>query len=116
MRRFSAHNIGVEQGERILFSDFENDGNMWSGNGPRESRVAVTFAVPFQDRPVVQVGISMWDMDRKTNLRADIAADKVTVDGFDIVFRTWGDTRVARIRASWTALGPLPDDDAWDVG
>ena len=42
-------------------------------------------------------------------------AETVNPEGFVIVFRTWGDTRVARIRADWIAMGELPDDDAWDV-
>jgi len=31
------------------------------------------------------------------------------------VFRTWGDTRVARVRASWTAFGELPYGEEWDL-
>ncbi|MBT8476981.1 MAG: H-type lectin domain-containing protein, partial [Alphaproteobacteria bacterium] len=59
--------------------------------------------------------ISMWDMDQKSNQRADISAEEITTEGFTIVFRTWGDTRVARVRADWTAIGPLPDEDDWEV-
>ncbi len=51
------------------------------------------------------VSISMWDLDQKTNSRADITAEKITRTGFHLVFRTWGDTRVARIRADWMAIG-----------
>ena len=40
----------------------------------------------------------------------------MTPDGFALVFRTWGDTRVARVRATWMAIGPVRDDDTWDVG
>jgi len=31
------------------------------------------------------------------------------------VFRTWLDTRVARVRISWIAMGAMSDEDAWDV-
>jgi len=31
------------------------------------------------------------------------------------VFRTWGDSKVARIRADWMAVGEVADDDAWDL-
>ncbi len=108
-------NIGVEQGSRILFSDFANDGVMWSGNGPREVRQDQPFTQPFAAPPAVMVGISMWDIDHKVNSRIDISAENVTSTGFQIVFRTWGDTRVARIRADWTAIGRLGDDDIWEV-
>lgn len=100
----------------MMFSDFAHDGPMWTGSGPREVRQTVAFPEPFAAPPAVMVAISMWDADRKTNLRADISAEKVTETGFDLVFRTWADTRIARIRADWTAIGPLPDDDLWEVG
>lgn len=73
------------------------------------------FKDAFLEPPVVTVGISMWDMDHKTNSRVDILAENVTATGFEIVFRTWGDTRVARVRADWMALGAVKDDDNWDV-
>jgi len=75
----------------------------------------VAFKPAFHRAPAVTVGISMWDMDHKTNSRADISAENVTARGFHIVFRTWGDTRIARIRADWMAIGAVRDDDDWDV-
>ena len=41
-----------------------------------------------------------------------IRAEEVGAEGFTVVFATWGDTRVARVRASWLAIGPAdhPDD------
>ncbi len=114
MKRISSA-VGIVQGSRVLFSDFADDGVMWTGNGPRESRHLVGFKQPFSDVPAVMVGISMWDMDNKANSRADITAENITATGFHLVFRTWGDTRVARVRADWTAIGPLRDEDDWDV-
>lgn len=115
MKRITTNSFGIEQGSRVLFSDFADGGSMWTGQGPRESRFIVSFKEPFLDPPVVMVGISMWDMDNKHNSRADISADAVTEKGFHIVFRTWGDTRIARIRADWMAIGAVRDDDDWDV-
>ena len=88
---------------------------MWTGQGAREKRVAVIFETSFTDMPSVLIGISMWDIDHKTNSRVDISAEAITETGFEIVFRTWGDSRIARIRAGWTAIGPVADEDAWDV-
>lgn len=115
MRTFDRNVMGVEQGSRVLFSDFEHDGEMWTGNGPREFREPVNFDGRFSDLPVVQVSISMWDMSQETNQRADITAENITHDGFEMVFRTWGDTKVARIRADWLAIGSQRDPDNWDV-
>jgi hypothetical protein len=114
MRRFSGV-IGIQQGTRILFSDFAHDGAMWTGSGPREVRHAQSFDEPFLAAPVVTVGISMWDIDHKTNSRADVSAENITPIGFEIVFRTWADTRIARIRADWLAMGQARDEDDWDV-
>jgi len=113
MRRFTSNSLGIEQGSRVLFSDFVDDGVMWTGQGARESRHIVTFREAFQAVPAVHVSISMWDMDSATNSRADISAEAITEKGFHLVFRTWGDTRVARIRADWMVIGPLRDEDDW---
>ncbi|MCU9849167.1 H-type lectin domain-containing protein [Defluviimonas sp. WL0024] len=115
MLRLKSHLIGVERGSVLLFSDFEEGGQMWTGNGARETRRQVGFSERFQSMPVVQISMSMWDMDQMTNPRADISTGQIKPDGFEIIFRTWGDTRIARIRADWLAIGELPDPDAWDV-
>jgi hypothetical protein len=114
MKRLAGR-IGVAQGSDILFSDFANGGVMWSGDGPREVRREVRFSETFAAAPAVMVGISMWDTDQKTNSRVDIRTEDITDAGFQIVFRTWGDTRIARIRVDWTAIGPLRDEEDWDV-
>lgn len=115
MKRISAASVGIEQGARVLFSDFADGGAMWTGQGPRESRHVITFKEPFLAPPSVMVSIGMWDTDHMHNARADICAEKITEKGFHIVFRTWSDTRVARVRADWMAIGPVRDEDAWDV-
>ena len=115
MRRFTGHLMGVDQGSIILFSDYQDGGAMWTGNGPRELRRLVEFKQPFLTDPVVQVTLSMWDMDQKTNQRADISAEMVNPEGFIIVFRTWGDTRVARVRADWLAIGEVRGVDDWEI-
>lgn len=84
---------------------------MWQGSGPREVRVFQPFIAPFIDEPAVTVGLGMWDIDHQTNARIDIAAEAISPKGFEIVFRTWGDTHVARVRATWMAIGT-----AWDEG
>jgi H-type lectin domain len=114
MQRFSGV-IGLQQGTRVLFSDFAHDGAMWTGTGPREVRVTQLFPEPFLSPPAVMLGVSMWDIDHKANSRLDILAEAVTPQGFDIVCRTWADSRIARIRVDWTAIGTTRDEDAWEV-
>lgn len=115
MQKISSSRIGITQGSLVLFSDYQDGGVMWTGEGPRELRRAVVFEEAFSTVPVVQVSLSMWDIDQKHNGRMDISADTVTVEGFVIVFRTWGDTRVARVRADWLAIGGIGHEDDWDV-
>lgn len=115
MLRFNGRLVGVERGSVLLFSDFEEGGQMWTGSGARETRRQVEFSEKFRSEPVVHISMSMWDMDQMTNPRADISTGQIHPGGFEVVFRTWGDTRIARIRADWLAIGELPDPDAWDV-
>jgi hypothetical protein len=113
MKRFSAHSLGIQQGSRVLFSDFADDGVMWTAQGDRESRHIINFKETFIEPPVVTVSISMWDMDNKSNSRADLSAENITEESFHLVFKTWGDTRVARVRADWMAIGQVNDEDDW---
>ena len=115
MKRLRHHLIGVDQGSRVMFSDFADNGPMWTGDGPRESRFAVTFSESYRAPPVVHVALSMWDTDGEKNQRADLRAETVSADGFDLVFRTWGDSRIARVRGDWMAVGELPDDEDWEL-
>lgn len=115
MRRIRTHRLGVAEGSLVLFSDFQHNGDMWSGSGEREVRERVEFVEPFTSRPVVHIGASMWDADHTTNMRMDISAANISRKAFEIVFRTWGDSRIARVRADWIALGEISDDDDWDV-
>jgi len=115
MLKLASQRVGVAQGSLMLFSDYQDGGAMWTGEGPRELRRLVEFSEPFSSTPVVQVSLSMWDIDQKQNPRVDISADMVTPEGFVIVFRTWGDTRVARVRADWLAIGGVANEDDWDI-
>lgn len=115
MRKFGGATIGVAQGNEDIFSDFKDGGEMWTGSGARERRSQVTFDEAFRSRPVVHVSLSLWDMDQDANVRADISADKVTETGFELVFRTWGDTKIARVRMNWMAIGEAANEDDWDL-
>ena len=105
--------IVIDQGDEVLFADFADGGAMWTGTGARERRKTIRFATAFKDVPMVHVGLSLWDMDNATNPRVDLFTDHVTRERFDIVFRTWSDTRVARVRARWMAIGAAFHDDDW---
>ena len=115
MKRLNNHLIGIDQSDVVLFADFEDGGDMWTGSGARERRRAVTFSKPFKSLPAVHVSVSLWDVDTASAMRAEVVAENITRTGFEIVFRTWLDTRIARIRAGWLAIGELPHEDDWDI-
>lgn len=115
MRRFDHFAVGVSSGSTLLFSAFEHDGQMWTGHGPRTELTFVRFSEPFHEPPVVHVSLSMWDVSVAANQRADIKATEITCESFVIRFQTWGDTRVARVRADWLAIGPVAHVDQFDA-
>lgn len=116
MKKLRSSYIGIDQGTVTLFSDFEENGKMWIGKGPREVRHTISFSEAYLSAPSVMVNYSLLDLDSDTNPRLELQADNVTETGCDVVFRTWSDTKVARIRINYTAIGEVRDpDEEWDV-
>lgn len=115
MRKLTSNLIGIDQGKVDLFSDFESGGPMWTGSGDRERRRKIAFAERFVTPPAVHVSLALWDIDSNSNVRCDVQAENIGEQTFDIVFRTWDNTRVARVHISWMAIGALPNEDDWDI-
>lgn len=114
MKRIAESAVGIASGSELLFSAYEDGGEMWTGRGPRLLVRHVTFEERFRAAPTVQLSMTMWDTDASVNQRMDIQATAVTETGFDIEFRTWDNSRVARVRAGWMAIGPVRYVDNWD--
>lgn len=115
MKKIKSHQVGVETGVTHLFSDFAVDGEMWSGEGERTRRVQVDFSESYVSPPAVHIGFALWDISNDANHRVDMTVQNITETCFEIVFTTWGDTKVARLRANWMAVGAVKDDEVWDV-
>ncbi len=45
------------------------------------------------------------DSSKAQNLRFTLLAENVTLEGFEIVMKTWSDTKIARASVNWSALG-----------
>lgn len=110
MLRVNTGELGILQGQEMLVTDFDTSGPFWTETGDREVRAHIDFPERFLRPPVVQLSVTMWDLDGDRNQRGDLRPENVTAAGFDIVFHTWGDTRIARMRVGWTAIGALPDE------
>jgi len=113
MQTFFREALGVAQGDTALFSDYADGGEMRTGQGLRERRRHMRFDTPFRVAPMVHVALSLPDTDGRSNTRIDVGTDAITPEGFEIVFRTWRDSRVARIRVRWMAIGAVDHDDDW---
>lgn len=113
MKRFGHTAVGVANGEAEIFSAFDSGGPMWTGTGLRTERCRIEFEQPFLEAPSVHISLSMWDIEKGANHRVDLQAENIAVDGFEICFRTWSDTHVARARARWMAIGPIRHEDDW---
>lgn len=87
-----------------LFDHFGAETEMWTGTGERSISRRVLFARPFSHAPQVLVSVTMIDAAREQNTRYDIRALDVSRDGFTVSVRTWNDTRIARLSASWMAV------------
>lgn len=112
---FNRGTMAAASGSLTLFSAFEDDGPMWVGDGPREERRRVDFGLLFMEPPMVHVGLSMWDISNRANLRVQVMAEEVEDSGFTISLRTWADTRIARAAVSWMAVGMVHDPDLWNL-
>ena len=115
MKSWNSGQTGVDQGDVQLFADYVDDGPMWTGSGEREIRREVKFKGKFRSEPAVHVSISLLDVDQSTNTRFELVAEDITPKGFDLVFRTWENTRIARVRANWMAIGDMRNSDDWDI-
>lgn len=112
---FNRGATAAAKGSLILFSAFENEGPMWTGQGPREERRLIEFGLTFMEPPMVHVSLSMWDISNEANMRVQVMAEDVEDSRFTVSLRTWGDTRIARVAVSWLAIGMVPDPDLWNL-
>lgn len=115
MKRIQNNLIGIDHGDVVMFSDFEHDGIMWSGEGARQVRAHVEFSESFRAPPAVTTTISMFDISNGANARVDVHPEAITNNGFAVICRTWSDTRIARVRVAWQALGELRHADEWEL-
>jgi H-type lectin domain-containing protein len=88
-----------------LFNHVDENGPMWAGDGDREVRVEVRFSAIFQRPPHISLGISGIDSSMAQNLRFSLVHEAVTTEGFEIVMKTWSDTKIARASVNWSAIG-----------
>jgi H-type lectin domain len=75
---------------------------------PERSRICrrrVNFERGFLSPPVVQIGITGFDIDHRDNARLDVEIVGVDGDGFSVELRTWWNTRLWSVKLNWIAVG-----------
>lgn len=75
------------------------------GDGVRAYSGRVAFDRAFNAPPVVQIGITGFDIDNKDNARLNVGITNVDVTGFEVQLRTWLNTRIWSVDLSWFAIG-----------
>ena len=101
--------ISILVGYQELFDHVDPNGEMWDGEGERDVRVRVEFDTPLERAPHVFLSVVQLDSSQAQNLRFQLLADSITNDGFDTVFRTWSDTRLASCLVQWMAMSQSVD-------
>ena len=100
----SAGGLGVLGGTCELFRHVDPDGYMWDGDGDRKVIKPIKFEQRLETNPLVFVSLQSIDASQGHNLRFDLRAENVTTRGFDVVFSTWFDTKIASCSVSWFAF------------
>lgn len=116
MRKLHRGVSAIADGEALLFSHFADGGEMWTGQGERTVSRELRFDGAFLEPPAVRLWVALWDVCNEANLRLDLRADNIGCESFLAVASTWGDSRIARLRIAWLAIGVVADDERWDVG
>jgi hypothetical protein len=65
----------------------------------------VTFERSFDSPPVVQIGITGFDIDNGDNARLNVGITAVDGNGFDVELRTWYNSRLWSVDLNWIAIG-----------
>lgn len=75
------------------------------GDGVRTFTGRVTFGRAFQAPPVVQIGITGFDIDNGDNARLKVGIVDVDGEGFGVELRTWWNSRLWSVDLNWLAIG-----------
>jgi len=74
--------------------------------GIRKFSLYVAFDTPFFEVPVVQIGLSGFDIDQRDSARLTVKAENITEFGFQASIVTWAGSRVYAVEFNWIAIGP----------
>lgn len=67
--------------------------------------VEVVFDSAFSATPVVQLGLTGFDLDQRDSGRVSLKTGAITRFGFQAIISTWSTTRVYAVEFNWLAIG-----------
>lgn len=74
------------------------------GDEARCFRVEVAFDSPFASVPVVQLGLTGFDIDQRDPARVSLRALQIAETGFVAEVWTWAGTRIYSVEFNWLAI------------
>ena len=81
------------------------------GTGDRSFSIPVKFDKPFAGKPDIIVSATGLDANTKeTNLRYDVSFNGANGNGFTIVVKTWGDSKLFVVNGKWMAVAAGSSD------
>jgi hypothetical protein len=95
-------NVGVG----VLTEGWNLDVTESRGEGSRSFTVDIAFATSFSSIPVVQLGLTGFDMDQRESSRITLKAENITESGFQAVLSTWASSSIFAVEFNWLAIGP----------
>lgn len=93
---------------RIYMGSISLGGTLEGKGRQQTERVKeIRFPAPgFSEEPEVSVSLRKIDMTGKANIhRLEVHPREITKDGFNLVFKTWLESRVYAATATWIAVG-----------
>lgn len=75
------------------------------GDPERSFLCDVYFEVPFSQTPVVQLGVTGFDIDQCSSSRLKLSAESITGAGFQAKVTTWRSSRIYSVEFHWLAIG-----------
>lgn len=91
--------LGLGSEGWALDTDLADDG------ASRSYETTIAFSEPFQSVPVVQVGLTGFDIDQRDSARIALRSEDIGCGGFRLVLTTWSGTRVYGVDFQWMAIG-----------
>lgn len=95
----------IQYGE--YWGDFAwiKDHYMHQLSGPRSVSAQIHFSKTYKKKPNVIISINAIDVDSTDNLRINAFPINIDTWGFCIKIETWGNTKIYKVKISWTSFG-----------